>query len=268
VRLAGKLRALTIVFASSAQMLLAAGVTVPAADLSPLPAWPWDGLSAPFSWAGLYGGVNAGWGLEHDGGAPICIGPSAVSNGGACPDDAVGGSIHAGEIAGAQIGYNWQLDRFVFGVETDFQWSNVNGETDVAFIEPALDTALKTFADNLSHQWFGTLRGRFGVAWGHTLFYVSGGLAYARIAANSWVLFENGATSAAGGDFLRAGWVAAAGIEQALTANWSVKAEVLWYDLGTITVSGLSTPASPALIGGKTFDTTMAIYRGGINYRF
>ena len=35
----------------------------------------------------------------------------------------------SGGLAGGQIGYNWQTGPWVFGVEADGDWANINGST-------------------------------------------------------------------------------------------------------------------------------------------
>ena len=62
-----------------------------------------------------------------------------------------------------QVGYNWQSGQFVFGVETDAQLTGADDSSG----------GLK-----FSIPWFGTLRGRAGVAVNNMLFYGTGGLAY------------------------------------------------------------------------------------------
>ena len=64
----------------------------------------------------------------------------------------------------------------------------------------------------------------------------------------------------------RAGWAAGAGVEWALAGAWSVKAEYLHVDLGTLTDVGASAinPATITHAHGLTED----IARVGFNYGF
>ena len=63
----------------------------------------------------------------------------------------------------------------------------------------------------------------------------------------------------------RLGWVIGAGVEYGLTADWSVKIEYDYIDLGTERLN----IASP---GGATFvfdqSQQVQLVKGGINYRF
>ena len=69
-----------------------------------------------------------------------------------------------------QGGVNWQIGQFVLGAETDFQLSDADD----------------TFAPwKFSNPWFGTLRGRAGVALNNVMFYGTVGLAYGSLTAQN-----------------------------------------------------------------------------------
>jgi len=167
----------------------------------------------PPRWYGPYGGLNLGF--EWGNLSGFSVSPTGV-------------------IAGGQLGYNWQNGQFVFGAETDLQLSDADA----------------TFASyQFSNPWFGTARGRAGIAWGYTLFYATAGLAYG----------EGKFTSATFSDSITSlGWTAGAGVEFAFTPCWSVKAEYLFYDLGT--------QSSPLIGVNTTFSAE--VLRVGVNYRF
>jgi hypothetical protein len=75
------------------------------------------------------------------------------------------GADPAGFSGGGQVGYNWQIGQFVIGLETDLQATSANA----------------TFANyQFSNPWFGTVRGRGGIALNNILFYGTLGLAYGR----------------------------------------------------------------------------------------
>jgi opacity protein-like surface antigen len=80
----------------------------------------------------------------------------------------------SGVIGGGQVGYNWQRDRFVAGIEADIQGSNVNG-TFNTFVAPITSLTTQRL------DWFGTVRGRVGLAANNVLFYATGGLAYGQV---------------------------------------------------------------------------------------
>jgi outer membrane immunogenic protein len=202
-----------LIGAAAAMALTATAAT--AADYGGPP--PYGAPPAPYytaySWLGPYVGGNLGyqWG--------------ALSNSGADP---------AGISGGGQAGYLWQSGQFVFGVETDLQFSNASG----------------TFADyKFSNPWFGTVRGRGGIALNNILFYGTLGLAYGRGQITLAGLTENN---------LHTGLAAGFGLEVGLTQNWSAKAEYLYIDFGSETYG---------LIGTSNAATSN-VARLGLDYHF
>ena len=122
-------------------------------------------------WTGFYigGNVGGGWAsAETDfsvGGAPFA---SATNN-------------LNGVLGGVQLGYNWQTGPAVFGVETDFQFTGMQG----TLTAPTCAAAVCGVTTNASYSqklpWFGTVRGRLGYAQDSWLVYGTGGYAYARL---------------------------------------------------------------------------------------
>jgi opacity protein-like surface antigen len=81
---------------------------------------------------------------------------------------------------GIQTGFNLQMHCSVFGVEADWNWAQLNGNTD-----PFPNTAFVTQDDiRTSVRSFGTLRTRSGIVVDNTLLYLTGGLAWADIHSN------------------------------------------------------------------------------------
>jgi len=170
-------------------------------------------LSA-YSWAGPYLGANIGyeWGK--------------VSNNPTEP---------AGLAGGIEAGYNWQLGQFVSGTEADIQ---VSGAED-------------TFAPwQFSNPWFGTLRGRAGVAVGNTLLFGTAGVAYGSLTVDTPGNLSESRTSF--------GWVAGGGLEVGFTPRWSAKAEWLYLDLSDRSYS----------VTGASNGLAANLLRLGVNYHF
>jgi opacity protein-like surface antigen len=153
---------------------------------------------------------------------------------------------------GAQIGYDWQSCHAVFGIVADWSW--INAETTV-LDNP--DNSPGQFHSNDMH-WFATIRARAGLAVNDTLFYVTAGVAGARIETT----FTNPPVNVVSSD-TRWGIAAGAGAEFALWNNWSVNAEVLYLNFGKDRVTIPGTPAS-------SFDLQDSAWvaRLGLNYRF
>jgi len=170
-------------------------------------------LSA-YGWAGPYLGATLGyeWG--------------SVSNNPTKP---------SGLSGGVEGGFNWQHGNFVYGAEADFQFSG----------------AQDTFAPwQFTNPWFGTLRGRAGVAINNVLLYGTAGLAYGELTADTAGNLSESHTSF--------GWAAGGGAEVAFTPHWSGKAEWLYLDLAnrSFSVTSVNNGLSANLL------------RFGVNYHF
>lgn len=180
-----------------------------------------------FTWTGFYVGVNAGVGFNN-GDDDIVFGTDTIF---ADSDD------DASFVGGAQVGYNYQMGSFVVGVEGDLQWADF-GSTTYDFT--GIGTGGLYTTD--SSDWFGTVRGRVGVAFDRALIYATGG----------WAFTDN-----------RNGWVVGGGLEYAFTNNLSAKLEGLYVNLDSddFTV--------PGVVGTfSTGDTDFGVVRAGLNYRF
>jgi outer membrane immunogenic protein len=275
--------------------LLTGIVTASAADMAvkaaPIPMAP-----AVFSWTGFYIGANVGgaW-TNNNGGSDfgplfppfIVLAPQA-----AIPtlipgqlDVLGGGGRRSGVIGGGQIGYNWQVNQFVIGVEADAVGSGLKGSTASAtrsFGPPILlATVNQTVNVEFGHiDWMATFRGRLGFAADRALFYVTGGAAVAGIGgATTTVINGPGIaipagtfTAGNGGSTTRWGWTVGGGIEWAFSPNWSVAGEYRYTDFGnrgtTFDIpSGL--PAAPIFFtgtGSSHLTVEQATLR--VNYRF
>ena len=146
----------------------------------------------------------------------------------------VGASGHStikpkGFLAGGTVGYNWQSGAIVYGIEGDFDWSNVKDSVACGGRRATCET---------SSSWLATFRGRVGYAFDRWLPYVTGGGAYGNVKAT---------VSVAGGlavstSSSQLGWTVGAGLEYAFMGNWTAKLEYLYVDLGSFN-SGIA-PAS------------------------
>ncbi|HYJ19245.1 MAG TPA: outer membrane beta-barrel protein, partial [Burkholderiales bacterium] len=151
----------------------------------------------------------------------------------------------SGVIGGGQIGYNWQVNRAVFGVETDLVGTGLNGSSASAtrtFGPPILNvTVNQTVTVDFGHiDWMASFRGRLGFAADRTLFYVTGGAAVAGIGGSTTtvvngpgIAFPAGTSTASnGGSTTRWGWTVGGGIEWAFNQNWSLAGEYRYTDFG------------------------------------
>jgi outer membrane immunogenic protein len=213
--------------------LAALGGIAAAADLPPSPAAPYYKAPAAYvppayTWSGFYLGINGGgaWGSSSW---------TTTSS-----FDTTGGFV------GGTIGYNYQVEQAVLGIEADIDWADISGSTSVLGCP---STSCKT-----SDDWLSTVRGRLGYAADRFMPYVTGGLAVGDI--------KGSLPGFAGGSGTNVGWTAGGGIEFAIAGHWTAKAEYLYVDLGHFSC-GIACGATTQNV---SFDANL--FRGGINYRF
>jgi len=241
-----------------------------------------------FSWAGLYGGINIGYGFgdgsqEYGGIGYITPGILAPAPAAAFPGGSVlGGTSNLnGVVGGGQVGYNWQFSPWlVFGVEADIQASDVHDTVNsAAAVADAFGTHLQTATSTKSVDWYGTVRGRVGVApfIPNLLIYGTGGFAYGGVTHGVGFadIFNGGATgfssiATAQYDSTSTGWTAGGGIEWSPTGfpAWSVKVEYLYVDLGNTSVSGVSVGGNPVYGATYSSPTRFHTVRAGLNWHF
>ncbi|HEY3796396.1 MAG TPA: outer membrane beta-barrel protein [Bradyrhizobium sp.] len=213
-----------------------------------------------YDWTGFYFGANAGVGLGRNlSQLTIPDTPTIIAE-----RSRLGA---AGAVGGGQIGYNWQLSNLVLGVEADLQGSAIeDNRTCGVYCEPAVPSVSARFDQKL--DWFGTVRGRIGLASGPVLSYVTGGLAYGGVKTSITETLPGPrgvvgvANAGIGGT--RTGWALGSGVEAALGGNWTGKIEYLYVNLGTQSAA-LPFTAFPGQ--SISSDIREHIFRVGVNYR-
>jgi len=239
------MRKITVGIAATVALIatraLAADLAVKAPPMVPPPV---------FTWTGFYIGVEGGYGW-----------------GNADQTDATGfdsGRYNvSGGLVGGTLGYNWQINQFVLGLEGDGSGAWIRGSTAGAFggcggAPPQCFSEL---------QALGTFRGRVGVAFGNILPFATGGLAVGSIHGSEGTTLAAGAVGS--GSATVAGWTVGGGLEAKLPQNWSIKAQYLYVDLGNQTIFNdtIPFPPPPAVVGQRIRFTTN-IVQAGLNYKF
>ena len=245
-----------------------------AADMAPrYTKAPAPIAAAVYSWTGFYVGGNVGYGWFDRDSRLFAPDPASVAFfGGALAAGALPSAYGVnprGVVGGGQIGYNWQAGMWVFGVEADFQGSDVRGSVTINTTGfPGFVPITATATEKL--DWFGTARGRVGIAANTALFYVTGGLAYGRVSHSFFTAAAAVGQSAFGSDAqVDVGYTVGAGVEWAFNNNWSVKGEYLYMDLGNHSTTAFGVTGTPV---GATLNLREReqynIVRVGLNYKW
>jgi outer membrane immunogenic protein len=264
---------------------LIAGSSAFAADMpAQAPAYTKAPVVAPaYSWTGFYlsGDVGGAWGRQA---TALSTVDTPGSNCHFCAPDTNVGALNAlGSSAfntssaafGVKGGYNTQVNSWVLGIESDFtslRLRNSAASTGNPF--PGFTTGVVNFSTNVSTDWLVTLRPRIGYAFDRTLFYVTGGLAFAHLGITQGYSdfapegngtgHERSSVSA-----VKTGWTVGGGAEYAITQNWIVNAEYLYAKLGSIKTAGTVTDdGSTTATLPFTLKTELHQVRMGVSYKF
>ncbi|MGY2935707.1 opacity protein-like surface antigen [Bradyrhizobium sp. GM6.1] len=125
---------------------------------------------------------------------------------------------NSGILGGAQIGYNWQANNYVFGMEGTISGLDNKG----SFLNTAFGAGDDVFSWRTNV--LATVVGRAGFAVQNNLFYIKGG--YAGVNNRLSVTDTVGPATGSGGQTHWAnGWTVGAGWEYGITRNWIVGLE-------------------------------------------
>jgi outer membrane immunogenic protein len=283
---------------------------LPARKVTPVapiaPAFTWTGF-----YAGLNAGVN--WSsrnvetILNGGGVALATYPDMVQALSPQPY----GNNRAGFIGGAQIGYNYQINQFVIGAEADFMGMGVSKRSGATssgasssdasnFISSLLpgdgtinSEAAGAVSTKITQNWLGTVRARAGFAADRFLVYATGGLAYGNVKSqtNAALTFDQTYTDntssppvvspylagtvpwTGGKTSTQVGYTVGAGVEYAVTNNWIIRGEYLYYNLGSVTNLASVGPAATGTvletisISSKT-KVDGNIVRAAVSYKF
>ncbi|MHC2331434.1 outer membrane protein [Bradyrhizobium sp. USDA 4454] len=236
-------------------------------------------LVAPaFNWSGFYAGVNVGGGWYDGGGITTSSNVISILGPGNVVRVPASDSNQAGVTAGGSLGYNYQIDKVVLGVEADFNYvdlkSTRNGSATAAFAGGV--TRSFNLQNTSKVDWFGTGRGRIGfMPAERLLIYATGGLAYGEVKTNiaNSSAFSNGLLRLWLGDNsdVRVGWTAGGGTEYAFTNNWTLRGEYLYVDLGasgtTATFQGID-PVQSQIRYNASRQSRFSVARAALSYKF
>lgn len=190
------------------------------------PAWE-PPPPLPAIWQGLYLGAHGGWAFGR-------------------VADRIGDTIDlSGGILGLHLGYNHQMGNWVLGLEGDVSWSGAEGGR--TYAGPVVVDA---FSD-----WHSSLRLRAGYAVGNTLFFLTGGVAFANLDLGA----SNGLVEIRSSDTF-VGYAVGGGLEMKLAPNLTGRIEAIHYGFGE---RSLAFPT-----GKLPVDLDFTTVRAGISWQF
>jgi len=178
------------------------------------------------------------------------------------PNSGANSAHGSGWVAGAQAGYNWQQGTMVYGLETDLSGTDLKSSMSGGLTgTPCPGSAASTTAEV---DWYGTLRGRVGVAADKALFYGTAGLAYGHVDLNS-TFSGGGLTLNTDVSSTRAGWVVGAGIDYMIQPNLILNFGYQYVDLGSVSLAATS---AGLISQTANANASFHVVRAGLSWRF
>jgi outer membrane immunogenic protein len=164
------------------------------------------------SWAGFYVGAHVGAAFGELNVKDIDEVPGTFKN---KPTDVFGG---------AQVGYNLQRGNWVFGPEIDLGGMGFNNTA----VQPNTGGIIKS---TIESGFYADVTGRLGYAFGPSLVYAKGGVAFFE---GDVKILDVGEASVSKRELT--GWTVGGGYEYKISPAWSLKAEYQYFDFGSETL--------------------------------
>jgi len=260
--------------------------TASAADLgvkAPSAPAPWV-----CPWCSVYVGVNAGYGTTSGSG----INNTGTDTGTGGLGNAIAAGLipitvdtnASGFLGGGQIGFNWEPIRdWIVGVEADFDdMSRKTTKTPTPSVGQGGANAAATLSTSFDREvdWVSTfrLKGGFSVMNNALFVYGTAGGAVAQFGISNQFICPNCVPSgtsepgaSASNKITRVGGAVGAGLEWMVIPKVSVKAELLYIEVGsstsTITYNYTLAGAQTSTLTSTARDG-LTIFRGGLNWYF
>jgi outer membrane immunogenic protein len=213
------------------------------------------------NWTGFYIGAHIGYGrgdmrwTDADG-----EGANVQMNG---PETLIVDRDQAGVFTGGQLGYNYQLGHFVFGLEGEFSYSEVN-----AHRYTKLDDEANAF--DVQNDWNATIAGRLGFAWNRFLIYAKGGATFVpeRYSWRHGDSFDVEQVDTFHADETRTAALVGGGIEYMINCNWSAKIEYQHLFLEKDDIEGTTIDDGIPEAEKYKVDLGFDSLQVGLNYKF
>jgi outer membrane immunogenic protein len=266
-------------------LLAAAAVTASfvlpaqAADLArraPPPVYaPPPPVIAVFTWTGCYVGANGGGIWSQHTFTNTALIPAlpffalpAIAGG-----TDFGSQTVSGGLGGLQVGCNYQVANWVFGIQGDYDWAGAKGDGNNT--GAAIGFGLFGVTNHVEIKSLASVTARVGYAWGRFLGYVKGGGAWVR---DEYSLQTAGIVGGVGtfatATETRGGWTVGIGGEYAFLDWLTGFAEYDYYGFGTktnnFTCTGLLVGCAVFVPGTFGVDTkqNVNVFKVGVNLKF
>lgn len=245
-------------------------------------------------WSGSYIGFVAGAAVGHSSlnnaidcsfAGFLCDPTHYPENGALLSATASGSKTDAAFTGGVVGGYNWRLDRAIYGIEADVSYLHLRLTRggNASSLNPGLNNGgappvpvVATVGTTAGMDWLATFRGRAGyLVRPDLLVFATGGLALTNQSASysyvdNWI-FNGGAAGSSKTSQLAAGYAAGAGIDWIVSGNWTLRAEYLHFGFGTQRTSGfiyvLQAPAAKSPYSSSA-NLSADLVRTGLTYKF
>lgn len=205
-----------------------------------------------FNWTGFYIGANVG--------------------GGSMSSNTFDGN-GKGAVFGGQAGFNYQHDMWVFGAEAEGNWSGIRTNsisTDIPNI--VNNNSFQAFNGSLKNTDNFTFAGRAGFTFDRTLIYGKGGWAWGSFKSDTFDTCCGPTATTTTRNFSGTldGFVVGAGIEHAVTPNWTVKLEYDFIGFGNkeVSLNQCNSNGVCGQTGTTSFSANQQVFKVGANYRF
>lgn len=155
-----------------------------------------------------------------------------------------------GALYGGHVGYNHQSGNLVLGIEGTYAGGELDGSTTCLFV---LNCARDL-------NWLGTIEGRIGYAFGNSLVYARGGVAWGELETDVSIFGFN----LVSGSETHTGWTAGFGFEHMFGSNLITRIEYAHVDLGdeVHTLNGVVGPIP------DTVEAEIDTLRLGVSFKF
>jgi outer membrane immunogenic protein len=248
-----------------------------AADITS-PVYKAQSTAQAFNWNGVYAGVALGGRWPKADWTTTGI-PTGVPGQVQAPDPttAFASFDSATFKAGGYLGYNFQIQSVILGLEGDIYWGH-NSKT-IAGIPGTFGTggqgvgpaASLHDSANMTLGWDASIRGRVGyLVAPNWLVFATGGVGWQQIDVNatcdgtlqSWCIAPRNETYS----MTKIGWIVGGGVEALIWQNWLLRAEYRYADYGSIDHTFFATAPSDFVVSSQSIKTHTALI--GLAYKF